>query len=65
LEIYKEKTTWEAYRTWDDNIKIDLKGARMRTEFIGSVSGLLAGPCEHSNETLGSIKVGDISGPAE
>jgi hypothetical protein len=42
---------------WDDNVELNLKEIGMEVVLDSSVSGLglVAGLCEHGNETLGSI----------
>jgi len=48
-------------RTWEDNIKMDLKEIRWESvDLMNLALGQLAGSCEHSNETSGSILGGDF-----
>jgi hypothetical protein len=54
-----KETTW---KTWEDNIKIDLQemGWGHGLDGAGSGQGQVAGACECGNELPGSINVGNF-----
>jgi hypothetical protein len=57
----RKEVTWKTRRRWEGNTKMTLKENRREGVDwfkFGSGEGQMAGCCEHSNETSGSIKCG-------
>jgi len=45
---------------WENNIKVDLKETGCELDSSGSGDGPVADSCEHNNQPLGSIKLGNF-----
>jgi hypothetical protein len=54
--LVRKSALWRPMQSWEDNIKMYLKEIGYKGVHWIHLEGLVAGFCEHSNESLSTIK---------